>query len=213
VKAIIFDMDGVLINSMKYHIISWKNAFKLHELEPSNETLSLYEGMSFNETIKRISKEEGRNFSDSQRDEIYLEKKKILKKIFKLEVYEGVNEFLLFLKNKGIKLGVVTGANKEFADDIYEKNFKNIFDVEITGGDVIHGKPNSEPYKKALQLLNCEAKDVIVIENAPLGIKSAKDVGLIVYALETTLDKKHLKGADKIFENHKQLFDNIRRIL
>jgi len=77
-KAIIFDMDGVLIESMKYHILSWKKAFNEFGINATEKELYLYEGMSFKKTIDIIVKENNLNLSDENKNKIYSEKKKQL---------------------------------------------------------------------------------------------------------------------------------------
>ena len=166
--------------------------------------------MSYKETIDIISKKNKVILSKEDKDNIYSTKKRILNEIFNFEIYEGILNFLKELKNLNLKLAIVTGANKEFAEKILNNYFSNIFDIIITGNDVKNGKPSPEPYLKATKKLNIKANNLIVIENAPLGIQSAKSAGLNVLAIETTLKKENLKLADKIFKNHKELFDYIR---
>ena len=209
-KAVIFDMDGVLINSMKYHTTSLKKVFDEFNLKTTKKELFLLEGMPFKKTINIILKNNNMTLSNEKKSEIYLNKKKFFNEIFKFETYENVLKIIYFLKNKDIKLGLVTGSNKEFTSKIIEKHFKNLFDVIITGDDVKNGKPSPEPYKKAKKKLDFNNNEILIIENSPLGIESGKKAQLKVLALETTLDKTHLKKADLILKNHKELFDYIK---
>ncbi len=206
-KGVIFDMDGVLVDSIKCHIISWVEAFKNKGLIVSEEVLSLFEGMSYDETIDYVCEKNDVTFSDEERINIIDTKKKVFDDIFELKTYGGIVDFVSLLKNQGFKLAVVTGSRKDFANEVLSHFFEGLFDVVVTGSDVERGKPHPEPFLKAVDILGLEKKDLIVIENAPLGIKSAKDAGLKVIALETTLDKKHLGEADIIFENHEGLFN------
>ncbi len=211
-KAIIFDLDGVLINSIKYHVISWKTAFENHGIKVSEEELYLYEGMSFRETIDKISEKVNKKFTDKEKRLIYSDKIDIFTKMFELYIYPKIIDFLKFLKDKGLILAVVTGSNKNHTHKVLDENFTNLFDVIVTGEDVKFGKPAPDEYLKALKMLKIDANDAIVIENAPLGIMSAKNAGLKVYALETTLDKKYLMNADKIFKTHKELFEFVKEM-
>ena len=209
-KAVIFDMDGVLIDSMKYHIYSWNKAFENFNLKATERELSLFEGMSFSETIDIISKGNNVILSKEEKDKLYYDKKRILNDIFKFELYDEILEILHFLKNNYLRLGLVTGSNKEFANKIVEKYFENLFDVIITSDDVENGKPNPEPYEKAKQNLGFNNSDFLVVENAPLGIESGKGAGLKVLALETTLSRIDLEKADLILKDHNELFNYIR---
>lgn len=206
-KGVIFDMDGVLVDSTKCHIISWLEAFKNKELVVSEEALFLLEGMSYEETINYVSEKNNVSISDEEMQKIIDTKKKVFYDIFKLKTYEGLTDFVSLLKKQGFKLAVVTGSRKKFADKVLSCFFQELFDVVVTANDVEHGKPQPEPFLKAITLLGLEKKELIVIENAPLGIKSAKSAGLKVIALETTLDKKYLEEADLVLENHNALFD------
>ncbi|MFT4311192.1 MAG: HAD family hydrolase [Candidatus Woesearchaeota archaeon] len=205
IKAIIFDMDGVLVDSMKYHIYSWKKSFENEGLKSDETELSLFEGMSFKETIKRISKHNNKEISVEVQRKIHEDKRKILSEVFKLEIYEEIVEILKFLEEKGLRLGVVTGSNREFATKIIEDNFKEMFEVVVTGDDTKLGKPHPEPYNKAKEKLGLKSDEILVVENAPLGITSAKAAGLKVIAIETTLEKKHLKEANKVLKDHTEL--------
>lgn len=213
INVIIFDMDGVLTDSMKYHIESWNYAFNQFNIFPSDEDIALLEGMSYKETINFISKKYKTKLNQNEKEKIYLTKKDKLSKIFNFEVYPQIPKFLSFLKKQNFRLALVSGANKEFVNKIINKYFKNYFEIIITGSDVKKGKPNPEPYLKAIKELNCPINKIIVIENAPLGIKSAKKAKLRTFAITTTLDKKYLKKADKIFSSHEELINYFKELI
>jgi beta-phosphoglucomutase len=206
-KAIIFDMDGVLVDSMKYHIEAWHEAFVKHNLKITTKEIALLEGMPYHKTIDLISERNNKIISEEEKYDIYLTKEKIFDKIMHFEIYEGVVDFIKKLKKQNLKLAVVTGSRRYFATKILEENFDNLFDVLITTDDIKHGKPSPEPYDKAIKLLEVDKEDALVIENAPLGIQSAKAANLKVIAIETTLDKENLSEADHVLKNHKELFD------
>ena len=213
IKAVIFDMDGVLTNTMQFHIISWNYAFNQFDILPSDEDLALLEGMSYKETIETISKKYHKKLDIEDKDKIYSIKKEKLSEIVQYKTYPEVPELLNFLKKKNIKLALVSGANKEFVKSIVNKFFKDYFDIIITGNDVKKGKPNPEPYLKAIKELKFDSENIIVIENAPLGIQSAIDAGIKTFALTTTLNKRFLKNADKIFSSHVKLIKFIEKIV
>lgn len=134
-------------------------------------------------------------------------KKEKLSEIMKYNIYSGVLDLLSTLKQMNLKLAVVSGANRDFVTSIVKNNFDGLFDVVISGSDVKYGKPNPEPYLKAIDKLNVDSDSAIVIENAPLGIESAKSAKLKTFALTTTLGEDNLKNADKIFKSHAELQD------
>lgn len=213
VKAVIFDMDGVLTESMKYHIISWKYAFNQFNIFPTDNDLAMLEGMSYKETINFLSEKYSVKLTDRDKEKVYSLKKEKLEKIFRYNLYPYVLKILTVLKKKNIKLALVSGANKKFVYNIVRRFFEGFFEIIITGSDVKKGKPDPEPYLKAVKKLRCLAGNVIVIENAPLGIESSKKANLKTCALTTTLNKKYLKLADRIFISHKELFSEIKCII
>ena len=99
----------------------------------------------------------------------------------------------------------MTGTARHEVHQILPAEIFNLFEVVVCGTDVQNGKPHPEPYLKALKKLKIKAKDAIVIENAPFGIRSAKAAGINCLALETSLPKKFLKQADGIFHSFTHL--------
>ncbi len=212
IEAIIFDLDGVLIDSMKFNVASWNYAFNHFRIFPSKKDFLFLEGMSYKETIEYISEKYNKKILEHEKEKIYLLKKKKFSEIFKLKIYPDILNFLKYLQTKNIKLGLVSGANKEFVDKIVDKFFKDIFKVIISGNDIKKGKPDPEPYLAATKKLGCNAKNIFVIENAPLGIKNATGANLKTLAIATTLDKESLQCANKIFSSHQELIKYIKNI-
>lgn len=207
-KAIFFDMDGVISNTQKYHIISWRKAFAKYGLKLKKLEVALLEGMSYAETTDLVCERYNLNLSLKEKNELIKYREKVMDKVFRLKLFD-IKRDLDKLKQKGLKLALVTGSNRHTIHKVLDENFPNIFDEIVSGDDVKHGKPSIEPYKKAFEKFNFKKHEVLVVENAPLGILSAKNFGLTVFALTTTLPKKYLSGADKIFRSHKRLFKEV----
>ena len=112
--------------------------------------------------------------------------------------YEGVQELVTDLKIHGLKLGLVTGASRQRLINTGITPFLNKFDVLVTGDQLAHGKPSPEPYLLGAQKLNVTPPLCLVVENAPLGIESAKNAGMHCVAICSTLGREHLGLADKI---------------
>ena len=209
-KYIIFDMDGVLIDSMPKHITAWKKALLKYNIKVNDLELALNEGANQKLFLDKILKKYNIKKSFEERKEIINEKKKIFLK-YKIKLFP-VKKILNYLKKNNIKLAVGTGGSKESV----EKNLneiKHYFEFIVNGDEIKKGKPNKETYSKIVKQFKANKKEVIVIENAPLGITSAKNAGLKCYAIETSLPKKYLKDADKIFNNHKELFEFLKKLL
>jgi HAD superfamily hydrolase (TIGR01509 family) len=213
IKAVIFDMDGVLTDSMQYHIASWKYAFRKFHIFPTEEDIRLLEGMSYSETINFLSEKYDVKLKKAQKEEIYRIKKEKLSEIFTYKVYPQIPKLLGILKNKHVRLALASGAHKELVENIVNKFFKGFFEAVISGDDVKNGKPHPEPYLKAAKKLGCDFKSIRVIENAPLGIESAKKAHLTTFAIQTTLDKKYLQEADEIFRSHGELTTYMKKLI
>ena len=176
-RGIIFDLDGVLINSMPVHFVAWKSAFKeIASVNVNERTVYLLEGMRGIDLVKRVL--ELNNIDDTslaqqvnnRKSEIFRVQSRNLPKPF-----IGVHELLEELK---CLKSVVSGSNKEDVDALV-KQFKNIeFDVIITADDISVGKPDPLAFITALRNMNVDKGQAIVIENAPLGVDAANAAGI-----------------------------------
>jgi beta-phosphoglucomutase len=227
IKNIIFDLDGTIINDMHIHVYAWKKALKKFGIDVKDKELYLIEGASNTQFLDKILDKYNIKLLNKTKKEIHdlkiclfkqIENKKVsenkfsnfmfrIKLIFigKIKPYNILNE-LEILKQNNIKMSVATGGPKRVAPFLVNKYFPNIFEFILTGDDVKESKPDPEQYIKSVKLLKAKKSETIVIENAPFGIISAKKAGLKVYAVATTLNKKYLLDADKVFPNHKKLF-------
>ena len=109
------------------------------------------------------------------------------------------------LKEKGYKLGLVTGTNSSRVRKILTAGLLELFDSIVTGDDVKKGKPHPEPYLNAAKMLGVAPGKCVVIENAPYGIESAKRADMFCVAITTSLPIEYLKRADKIIDKLEQL--------
>ena len=114
------------------------------------------------------------------------------------------------LKKNGKSLAVVSASSKEKLEKTVPKDFLEKFDAVVCSEDYFNGKPDPEPYLTAMKNLNVSPEECIVVENAPLGIKSAKKAGAYCIALTTTLDKEYLKEANVILNNHEELISYLK---
>ncbi|KKM03430.1 hypothetical protein LCGC14_1774540, partial [marine sediment metagenome] len=102
-------------------------------------------------------------------------------------------------------LALVTGTRLEVVKKVLQMGLDDVFKIVITGEMVSNGKPDPEPYLKAVNELGVNKKDCLVVENAPAGIASAKNAGLTCFAVQTSLPGEYLKDADKIFQSIDEL--------
>jgi beta-phosphoglucomutase len=201
INTVIFDMDGVIVDGMPYHIKSWKEALSTIDMSVSDLEIYLMEGMTGRETMEIFVKKSNISIPDETADKIIKLKRKIFNDIFTVTLIKGIKNFLLELKDRQYNLALVTGTRLEVVKKVLQVGMENIFEVIVTGEMVNKGKPDPEPYLKAVDELKATKEDCIVIENAPAGITSAKGAGLTCFAVQTSLSEEYLQDADKIFQN------------
>lgn len=201
VNTVIFDMDGVIIDGMPYHIKSWKEALSTIGMSASDLDIYLMEGMTGRETMERFIKKSNISISDETADKVIKLKRMIFNEIFTVTLMKGIENFLLELRDRQYKLALVTGTRLEVVKKVLQMGLENMFNVIVTGEMVNRGKPDPEPYLKAVDELNVRKENCIVIENAPAGISSAKGAGLTCFAVQTSLSDEYLQDADKIFQD------------
>jgi HAD superfamily hydrolase (TIGR01509 family) len=208
VDGIIFDLDGVLVDSMPTHFQAWKKAFaKITGLQVTERDIYLLEGMRGVELVEKIF--EQKNYSDhSAVRKVLDEKSRIFKSIRSSEPFEGVREMISDLK---CAKAVVSGSTRDDVETILEEAFgKDKFDAVITADDIAKGKPDPSAFLEALERIKVMPEDAIVVENSPLGAKAANNAGILCYVAlnNTPLDRSDFAGIisrERIFERTSQL--------
>lgn len=206
-QAILFDMDGVIINSMPYHALAWQKAFDSAGIKVDEIEIYKREGMPGPKSIKEIYNVLGYKIpSESEIVQLKSNKNKFFHEHdLDITFFPEIPELLSKLEDMKIVMGLVTGSNRKSMQMVLKNNIADYFKIIICGDDVKHGKPDPEPYLKGLEALDFNADKVLVIENAPMGIESAKNAGLKCFAIETSLPEEYLERSDKVFKNHKEL--------
>lgn len=187
-KAVLFDMDGVLFDSMKNHATAWHEAMKQYGMILSKEEAYLHEGRTGAATINIVSqRERGYEADEEEIKRIYQTKSDIFNQLPKADPMPGAFEVLKKIKEAGLTPMVVTGSGQLSLLDKLNHYFPGIFQRElmVTAFDVKYGKPNPEPYLMALQKAGIQANEAVVIENAPLGVRAGVAAGIFTIALNT----------------------------
>lgn len=200
-RAVLFDMDGVITDTMPLHYESWRRAFEMYGVNVYTMDVYLREGMRSEEMARAIAGDKGKDLPGDTIKKIVEEKTRIFEGLSmeSAKAFDGVPETLRMLRNNGIKLALVTGSRRSSVDVVLKKvGLDSAFDVIVGAGDVKEGKPSPEPYLAAMEKLDMPALNCVVVENAPLGIISARaaKAGYVI-ALTTTLEASYLEEADE----------------
>lgn len=218
-KAVLFDMDGVIYDSMPNHAISWHKAMDSFGLFMNPDDAYAFEGMRGIETIKLLSKRQwGKDISEEEAQKMYNEKSRLFNLCPKANKMDGIEELMHKIKAAGLKIVVVTGSGQKTLLDKLETEFKGLIHKEltVTSFDVNRGKPDPEPYLCGMEKAGIKPWEGIVVENAPLGVRAATAAKLFTIAVNTgPLPDKMLsdEGANLIFDNMPALRDNWENLI
>ncbi|HWY79735.1 MAG TPA: HAD family phosphatase [Candidatus Sulfotelmatobacter sp.] len=219
IKAVIFDVDGTMVDSEPIHIDAWGKTLqfynhRLHDLSPE---------LQANMAGKKpaiIAQEMVEDLHLSISPEILLQKKtNIFMQMIKtdLQGMPGVVSSIKQLKKDGYKLGIGTSLTKDYVDIVLKYlNVRKYFDMIVTGDEIKNGKPHPDTYLTVAKKLGVKPEECIVIEDATSGIKSAKTAGCLCIAIEnsnvvpqnTSLADKIIRSLDEI---DKKLIDTIEK--
>ena len=187
---------------MEDNFLAWRKAFKDYGVDIKKEDYFPLEGMKLTEVAREISNKYNVH---SDPETIVKLKNEYYLKNHSFCFYPKVIELIdLFKKNKNL-LAVVSASPREKLDKTVPKEFLVKFDVIISQEDSTNGKPSPDPYLNAAKKLKISPAECLVIENAPLGIKSAKKAGMYCIAICSTLDKTFLSEADEIIDKFEDL--------
>ena len=216
VKAVFFDQDGVLYNSMPYHAKSWAWAMTKHGLPYTEMECYRNEGRTSTGVIQEHHLQMfGTDATPELIEAIYQDKKAHFTKMTGgfPGIIPNVDKVLQYLHSRGVQCWVVTGSGQPDLFNALNDVFDNVFCDIITSFDVTHGKPDPEPYLKAWERSGFKKSECMVVENAPLGVRAAKAAGLFCCAVNTgPLPDSELAAehADKIFHSMQELLDWIQ---
>lgn len=214
-KAILFDMDGVVTDTMKFHYEAYHRAFEQLGLNVTELDVYLTEGMPSLEVGRELVNKYHLPVSEGRLKQVVEEKRELYRKLAAghTRAFPGVEDTIRLLRDNGIKLALVSGSNRTSVMGVLgEVGLTGTFDAIVTGGDTERGKPYPDPYLKAMEMLGVPKQHCVVIENAPLGIKSAKAAGVdYVIAVTTTLPEQYLSEADDIMPSFIDIEDCLAR--
>ena len=210
-RAVFFDQDGVLYNSMPYHAESWSWAMTKHGLPYTPIECYRNEGRTSTGVIQELHERiYGVPATPELVKAIYTDKSAHFTEMtggFPGTI-PGVREVLKYLHEHGVQCWVVTGSGQPDLINRLNKTFDYPFQGIISSFDCVKGKPDPEPYLKAWQKSGFKKEECFVVENAPLGVRAGKAAGLFTIAVNTGIlpnDELAAEHADLILPNMNEL--------
>lgn len=188
-KAVLFDMDGVLYDSMPHHAIAWQQSMAQFGINMTAHDAYATEGARGFDTVREMAKrEKGIDISEEKAKEMYAVKSRIFHSMPDAPVFDGVKELMQKITDSGMTVNVVTGsAQRQLIGRLFDDFGQWLQHGHVTTAyDVSRGKPAPDPYLTGLR----KAGDLkpwqgIVIENAPLGVRSGVAAGIFTIAVNS----------------------------
>ncbi len=198
--AVLFDMDGVLVDNHAYHVKSWKEFGNKHQAKVSSEDFNTHmAGRSTKAAVKWVF---GDNLPEEKISKLFAEKESIYRQIYSQHISEvsGLSRLLLNLQKVGIPLAVATSAPKENLEFTMEAlKVDHYFAAKVTSDEVANAKPHPDIYLEAAARLNILPQNCVVFEDSRAGIQAAKAAGCAVVALTTSHNSQYLYPANPHF--------------
>jgi len=195
-SAVIFDMDGVLVDNRDIHIEAFQILFKQLGLHATYDQILMTFGMVNTEIFDTLF---GKGtFTPEEVEKMGKDKEVIYRDIFakKIEPAPGLISLLKGLKSREVKIAVGSSGPRVNVEFVLEKcGITDYFDAIADGNMISRGKPDPEVFLLAAELLGKTPEECIVFEDALVGIEAGKRAGMTVIAMETTFPKSMLEGS------------------
>ena len=187
-RAVLFDMDGVLFDSMPYHATAWSQVMTEAGYTFSKEDVYMNEGRTGADTINTASLAQfGKLATQEQIDALCKAKCEVFDTYPPTPRMQGALELVQRVKECGLTPMIVTGSGTPTLLDRIQSNFPGLFDANhiVSSFNVKRGKPYPDPYLLALEKGGFKTNEAIVVENAPLGVTAGVAAGLFTIAANT----------------------------
>jgi beta-phosphoglucomutase len=207
IRGVLFDLDGVIVDTLHYHYLAWKHMFEKLGGKISEHTVLLHEGRNSREILPILMQESGVLIPADQQAQFIEEKRAYYRSIVQVQQYPGAFEAIDQLKQRGYRVALVTACALKNMQHSLNSEQQAHFDFIITGDEVSRAKPFPDSYLIAARQLQVKPVECMVVENAPLGIEAAKNAGMYCVAIETTLGREYLSSADCVLQSIRDLLD------
>jgi len=204
-EAVIFDMDGTMVDNMQYHVRAWKEFVALYGVELSEQQLSMIPGRKNSDLLQLLL---DRTFTTEEVTQFSKEKEALYRKLYAGNVasVSGLFEVLAYLRQNSIQYAVATSAPKENRELVLrELHLEDTFSVLVGEEDISKGKPDPEVYETCAKRLNVPSEQCLVFEDALAGVQSAKAAGMTVVGVQTAGANTQIEDADYSIDDFTQL--------
>jgi HAD superfamily hydrolase (TIGR01509 family) len=208
VKCVIFDMDGVIINSEEIHKKAYYETFNSLNVTVSETLYKSFTGSSTSNAFQRLIA----HFNlDEDPEKLVLDKRERYLGFFEndpnLQLVSGAKEIIQYLHAKGITLVLASSSAMVNIDRVFNRfHLQQYFTAKISGADLIASKPHPEIFNKAVILSNFTKENCIVIEDSDNGIKAANDAQIFVFGYANKLSEgQTLENANLVIDNFNAL--------
>lgn len=218
-RAALIDMDGTLYDSMRNHTAAWHRLISELGIPCTRDEFYLYEGRTGADTIEMfISRGFHRHATDEEISRLYHLKTLYFAELPPVPPMPGALEMVTTLRDAGLQRVLVTGSGQNSLISRLDSDFPGLFptDRRITSRDVTHGKPDPEPFLRAMDLAGVTPSQSIVIENAPLGVLAGHRSGAFTIAVTTgpiPYSEMQAAGADIIFPSMEEFARSLPALL
>lgn len=214
-KAVLFDMDGVLYDSMPLHAIAWQESMKKFGIHMTTADAYATEGARGIDTIRLfVKQQQGKDISLEEAQRMYDEKTRLFHAMPEAPIFDGVFSIMEKIQRSGMTVNVVTGSGQRPLIERLLHDFGQYLDEDhiTTAYDVKRGKPYPDPYLTGLRKAgNLQPNEGIVVENAPLGVRAGVSAGIFTVAINSgPLPDASLldEGANVLYDTMTQLVDD-----
>nr|WP_319488791.1 beta-phosphoglucomutase [uncultured Caproiciproducens sp.] len=203
----IFDLDGVLVDTAKYHYLAWKELADRLEFDFSTEQNERLKGVSRMDSLNILLEIGGmeNHFSDAEKEKMAAEKNaryvEYISKMDSSELLNGALALLNELKKRGVKIALGS-ASKNSPLILKKVGIASLFDVIVDGNDVSRAKPDPEVFTLGAGRLSISYPECAVFEDSEAGLQAAKRAGMTGIGIG---DRKNLPSANAVYENLAQI--------
>ena len=204
-EAVIWDMDGVIVDSGPYHFLSWQEVFHKKDVNFTEADFQHNFGKR-NDTIIRYAM--GESLSAEEVDVVASEKEESFRRkiVMNVKALPGVLKLMDSLRKSGIKTAIASSSPPENIQLILGKlGIQDCFSAIVWGREVPDGKPSPQEYLLAAQKLGVAPQNCVVIEDAVAGVTGAERAGMKCIAVTNTHPRQSLEEADLVVDSLESL--------